>query len=66
MFQLRLTPPHESTARTPAIAGQHISEPERELNSFIHSMAGLIGPINSESLTELRLDELACMECIPG
>lgn len=64
MFELRLTPSHESNSKAPATGSGHISEPERELNGFINSMKGLIGPITSESLTELWLDELACMECI--
>jgi hypothetical protein len=66
MFELRLTPSHESIVKAPAIGSGHISEPERELNSFIDAMTSLIGPVPSESLTELWLDELACMECIPG
>jgi hypothetical protein len=45
---------------------QNVSEPQRELNSFINSMASLIGPGASGTLTDLWLRELACMECIPG
>jgi len=43
-----------------------MSESECELNSFINSMTGLIGPGASGTLTDLWLDELASMECIPG
>ena len=66
MFELRLASNHKSIEKAPAIGSGPISEPQRELNTFINSMSGLIGPITSESLTELWLDELACMECIPG
>jgi len=42
-----------------------ISEPERELHSFINSVGELIGPGWTRTLTEIWLDELACMDCIP-
>ena len=42
-----------------------MSEPERELLSFINSVGRLIGPGSSRTLTEVWLDELACMDCIP-
>jgi len=42
-----------------------ISEPERELVSFINSVGELIGPDSTRILTEIWLDELACMDCIP-
>jgi hypothetical protein len=66
MSELRLIPSQESIERAPAIDRRSITEPERELNSFINSVASLIGPGASGSLTELWLDELACMERIPG
>jgi hypothetical protein len=66
MSELRLIPSHESIERAPAIAHERISEAERELNSFINSMTSLIGTSACRSLTELWLNELACMECIPG
>jgi hypothetical protein len=66
MSQFRLIQSYESIERTPAIGSEPISEPERELNSFIDSMTSLIGPGACESLTELWLNELACMECFPG
>ena len=66
MFELRLTSNHKSIEKAPAIGGGLISEPQRELNSFINSMASLIGPGASGTLTDLWLRELACMECIPG
>jgi hypothetical protein len=66
MSELRLIPSQESIEKPAAIDRRPISEPERELNSFINSMASLIGPGASRSLTELWLNELACMECIPG
>ena len=66
MSELRLIQSKESIERAAAIEQKSISEPERELNIFINSMASLIGPEASRSLTELWLDELACMECIPG
>jgi hypothetical protein len=66
MSDLRLIPSEESIEISPAIDRKPVSEPERELNSFINSMESLIGPGASMSLTELWLNELACMECIPG
>ena len=52
-----------------AVAGREntraISEPERELLSFISSVGELIGPGLTRTLTEIWLDELACMDCIP-
>jgi hypothetical protein len=42
-----------------------ISEPERELLSFINSVGELMGPGSTRTLTEIWLDELACMNCIP-
>ena len=66
MSELRLIPSQESIEKAPAIDRRPVSEPERELNSFINSMASLIGPGASRSLTELWLNELACMEWIPG
>jgi hypothetical protein len=65
MSQFRLMQSHESMERAPAIGSAAISEPERELNSFINSMTSLIRPGGRESLTELWLTELACMECFP-
>jgi hypothetical protein len=66
MPNLRLIPSHHSIEEAPAINREPISEPERELNNFIDSMMNLVGPGASRSLTELWLDELACMEWIPG
>ena len=66
MSELRLITSQESIEIAPRIEHKPVSEPQRELNSFINSMSGLIGPITSECLTELWLDELACMDCIPG
>ncbi len=66
MSELRLTPSHKSMEQTAASAHEPISEAERELNSFINSVTCLIGPSASRSLTELWLNELACLERIPG
>lgn len=66
MRELRLIPSAEPIEIAPAIDHEHVSAPERELNSFINSMASLIGPGGARALTDLWLDELACMECIPG
>jgi hypothetical protein len=66
MSELQLIPSEESIEKASAIDREPVSEPERELNRFINSMANLIGPGASRSLTDLWLDEVACMECIPG
>jgi hypothetical protein len=66
MSELRLIQSEELIEKAAAIDRKRMSEPERELNSFVNSMASLIGPEASRSLTELWLDEVACMECIPG
>ena len=42
-----------------------VSEPESELLSFINSVGELLGPSSTRTLTEVWLDELACMDCIP-
>lgn len=65
MSESRLIPGEESIEIAPAIDHKPVSEPERELTSFINSMASLIGPGASGNLTDLWLDELACMEYIP-
>jgi hypothetical protein len=66
MPELRLIPSHESIEEWAAIRREPVSGPECELNRFINSITNLIGPGASSSLTELWLNELACMECIPG
>jgi len=66
MPDFRLIPSDESIEKGAGIGRENISEPERELNSFIISMTSLIGPGASSSLTEVWLDELTCMECTPG
>jgi hypothetical protein len=66
MPEFRLIPSDESIEKTPAIDRELLTEPERELNSFIDSITSLIGPGASSSLTEVWLDELTCMECTPG
>jgi len=42
------------------------SAPELELLNFIDSVAKLVGPCSARTLTELWLDELACMDCQPN
>jgi hypothetical protein len=61
-----MIPSDESIEKVPATGREVLTEPERELNSFIRSMTSLIGPGASNSLTEVWLDELTCMECAPG
>lgn len=66
MSESRLIP-DPTLIKTPgAISREPVSEPERELNRFIGSMTRLLGPGASESLAELWLNELTCMECVPG
>jgi len=65
MPQLRLTRGHEWADRYSTIGDAVLSEPERELYSFVNSVASLIGPGATRFLTELWLGELACMDCIP-
>jgi hypothetical protein len=45
--------------------GRAKSAPELELLNFIDSVAMLVGPGSTRTLTEIWLDELACMDCIP-
>jgi hypothetical protein len=66
MSELRLIPSQESIEKAPAIDRKPVSEPERELKSFINFIASLIGPGASRTLADLWLNELACMECIPA
>lgn len=49
----------------PAPDGRAASAPERELHSFIDSVAKLIGLDSTRVLTEIWLDELACLDCAP-
>jgi hypothetical protein len=66
MSHLRMIHGHEWAESHLTISDESLSEPERELRAFIHSMASLVGPTADKSLTELWLDELAGMDCIPG
>lgn len=66
MSELRLIRSNERSEKGGAIGQEAMSEPERELKSFIDSVTNLMGPCAAASLTELWLDELACMECVPG
>ena len=66
MSELRLISSHASTGKTSPAGDECFSEPELELNSFINSVTSLIGPGATNFLTELWLDELACMDCTPG
>lgn len=53
VLKLRLIPSEESVEIAPAMERKPVSEPERELNSFINSIATLIGPGASRTLTDL-------------
>jgi hypothetical protein len=66
MSELPLIPSHKSIQKAPAMSGGRMSEAEYELDSFINCMTSLIGTSASSSLTELWLNELACIECTPG
>lgn len=46
--------------------GKNVSVPERELLDFIHAVTELLGPSITGVLTEIWLNEVACMECAPG
>ena len=41
------------------------SVPERELLGFIHAVTELLGTQQASVLTEIWLDELACLEALP-
>jgi hypothetical protein len=41
------------------------SVPERELLDFIRTVTKLLGPSSTRVLTEIWLDEVACMDCTP-
>ena len=66
MSEFRVIPSRESIEMAPSAHRRGASEPEQEMNCFIDSMTTLIGRSASESLAELWLNELACMECAPG
>jgi hypothetical protein len=51
MSQFRLIQSDKSIEEAPEIGSGPISEPERELNSFINAMTSLLGPGACESLT---------------
>ncbi len=42
-----------------------ISAPERELRNFVRGAVRLFGPAATPYLTEIWLDEVACLECVP-
>ena len=65
MSEFRLIPSQESIEEARSIGRERMSEPERELNSFVNSITSAIGPGASRSLKDLWLDEVACIECIP-
>jgi hypothetical protein len=46
--------------------GEKISAPERELRDFIRAVTELFGPCMTGVLTEIWLNEVACMDCTPG
>jgi hypothetical protein len=66
MSELTLIPSNRSIQKPRATGNERGSEAECELKSFINSMTSLVGTNASGSLTELWLNELACMECNPG
>ena len=65
MSHLQMIHGHEWAEGYSTSDKESLSEPERELREFIQSMVSLIGPGADRSLTELWLDEVACMDCIP-
>jgi hypothetical protein len=66
MPEFRLIPRDKSIDRAPGVDRERISEPERELNSFINSMTNLIGSAVSGFLAKAWLGELTCRGCTPG
>lgn len=66
MTQIPLTHDHECAESYLTTSEEFLTEPERELRAFIHAMASLVGPGAIRQLSELWLDELACLDCIPG
>ena len=57
---VRIAYEHSSSDRDNA------SVPERELLGFIRAVTELLGPSSTGALTEIWLNELACMDCTPG
>jgi hypothetical protein len=45
---------------------ENVSAPERELLDFIRAVTELLGPSTTRVLTEIWLNEVACMDCTPG
>jgi hypothetical protein len=45
--------------------GESVSAPKRELLSFIRAVTELLGPSTAGVLTEIWLNEVACMDCTP-
>jgi hypothetical protein len=66
MYDLQLSPISER----PGAYGQAIDGPvniaELELLRFIDSVSDVFGPDQSKFLTEIWMDALASMECMPG
>jgi hypothetical protein len=64
MPELR-TNPSALRSRDLSSREEPISIAERELVAFVDMASQLVGPGSRGLLTEIWLDELACMECMP-
>jgi hypothetical protein len=65
MPELRLSQNSEALAPSTRVR-DIVSVPERELLSFIDTVVNLLGPGATSLLTEIWLDEPACLDCLPS
>lgn len=66
MHELQLSSNDGIAYRHSPSDGDSVSVPERELLDFIRAVTELLGPSSTSVLTEIWLNELACMDCAPG
>ena len=66
MPEVRMSSNDAIATEHPPRDGENVSVPERELLGFIRAVTEFLGPSTTSVLTEIWLDELACMDCTPG
>jgi hypothetical protein len=66
MYDLQLSPVSERSGACGQMGDAPVNIAERELLRFVDSVSDMFGPDQSKFLTEIWMDALASMECMPG
>lgn len=66
MYTTQLSPASEQAGACDQASDAPVNIAERELLRFIDSVSDMFGPDQSKFLTEIWMDALASMECMPG